>query len=254
VLGMAEDTTLARREAAGGGLDPRTRGTVVHAILEHLDFASAAAPTAQEVGARAELLGIALARADRAEIAALIAGALDAAPIARIARAVRLRREFPFAFSLSPELPLITGVIDVLALEPDGGSLVLDYKSDRVGAELDLREYVEGEYGIQRLLYALAVLRDGAPRVEVAHWFLERPGEWVAATYATDQRETLERSLAARVAGDLERGYPVSPTPHRALCLTCPGRAGLCSWGDADTLREHPAEPPGEPETASQSL
>ena len=116
--------------------------------------------------------------------------------------------------------------------------LVLDYKSDRVGPQADLEALVADEYGIQRLLYALAVLREGVDRVEIVHWFLERPGEWVGASYTALERGALEQRLAERVAHARESTFSVSPRPHRGLCLTCPGRAGLCSWGDEETLRE----------------
>jgi hypothetical protein len=150
-----------------------------------------------------------------------------------------VRREHPFAFALGPREPLINGVIDLLVIEADGACLVLDYKSDRVGADVDLAELVEREYAIQRLLYALAVLRDGAAAVEVVHWFLERQ-EWVAARYTAAERLVLEQRLAERIAATREQPFAVSPRPHRALCLTCPGRVGLCSWSEAETLRERP--------------
>ncbi len=150
-----------------------------------------------------------------------------------------VRREHPFAFSLGEGEPLITGVIDLVATEPDGSRLVLDYKSDRVAPDADLAGLVEREYAIQRLLYALAVLREGAVAVEIVHWFLQRE-EWVAARYAAADRVVLEDQLAARVAAARERRFAVSDVPHRGLCLTCPGRAGLCSWGESETLRELP--------------
>ena len=80
----------------------------------------------------------ALGRAEREEIATLLAAPDWRAPCAGAERAggaaEQVRREHPFAFSLGADEPLITGVIDLLAREPDGGWLVLDYKSDRVGA------------------------------------------------------------------------------------------------------------------------
>jgi hypothetical protein len=179
---------------------------------------------------------------ERVELAALIAGACAAAPARRIASAAAVHREHPFAFALGPEHPLITGVIDLLAREANSGYLVIDYKSDRVGADVELAALVEREYGIQRLLYALAVLRAGALEVEIAHWFLHRPEEWVAERYTAAERPALEERLAARVRQALERGYAVSPVPHRGLCLTCPGRANLCSWPEAETLRDYPQE------------
>ncbi|HWX52474.1 MAG TPA: PD-(D/E)XK nuclease family protein, partial [Solirubrobacteraceae bacterium] len=123
--------------------------------------------------------------------------------------------------------------------------LVLDYKSDRVGPAARLTELVEREYGIQRLIYALAVLREGALEVEIVHWFLERPQEPVGVSYTAADRPTLEEQLAAKVARARERRFAVTSRPHRSLCLTCPGRVGLCSWGEAETLREGTEQPAG---------
>jgi len=174
------------------------------------------------------------------EIAALIDAAMRAEPATRIAGAQTVRYEYPFAFSLAAGEPLISGVIDLLAQESDGGLVVLDHKSDRVAETADLDALVQHEYGIQRLLYALAVLRDGAPKVDVVHWFLVRPDEPVLATFHAGDRTALERRLAERVASARQRGFTVSPSPHRGLCLTCPGRAGLCSWDEHETMREVP--------------
>ena len=242
VLGLAEDRAAARAPAIGGGLEARARGTLVHRLMESLDFARPGAPSPEEVAAVARELGMSAGERECAEIAALIATASRSAPAERVAKAASVRREHPFAFSLGPGEPLITGVIDLLADEPDGGQLVLDYKSDRVAPDADLGELVEREYAIQRLLYALAVLRQGAVAVEIVHWFLERPGEWVAARYTAAERLELEQRLAARLARARTRPFAVTQRPHRALCLTCPGRAGLCSWGEAETLREDAGE------------
>jgi hypothetical protein len=154
-----------------------------------------------------------------------------------------LRREYPFAFTLTPGGPggpLLNGVIDLLADESDGGCVVIDYKSDRVGPGEDLDALVDRDYAVQRLVYALAVLRDGAPAVEIVHWFLERPADPVAARYTAGDQGELEDLLARRIHNALARGFAVSEHPHRGLCETCPGRAGLCSWSDAETLRETP--------------
>ena len=86
------------------------------------------------------------------------------------------------------------------------------------------------------------MLRDGAPAVEIVHWFLERPRDWVSARYAAADRSALEEELGARIARARASALRVSERPHRGLCETCPGRGGLCSWSDAHTLREQPAE------------
>ncbi|HLH15387.1 MAG TPA: PD-(D/E)XK nuclease family protein, partial [Solirubrobacteraceae bacterium] len=224
----------------GDGLGARARGLVVHRLLESRDFSSAHAVEEREVRETAAELGVRLGRGQGERLARLVSGALAGAPAARLARAERIEREHPFAFALAPDEPLITGVIDVLARESDGGSLVLDYKSDRVAADVELARLVGGEYALQRELYALAVLREGAPAVEILHWFLERPAEWVSRSYLADARDELEERLRARLREVRARGFAVSAAPHRGLCLTCPGRSDLCSWSERETLRENP--------------
>jgi ATP-dependent exoDNAse (exonuclease V) beta subunit len=240
VLGLPEDRAAAARALPGAtaGLEARARGTLVHRLLEELDFARPVAPSPADVERVAGELGMRPGEAEREEIAALLEGALASQPAARVAAARRVRREHPFAFSLGEEQPLIAGVIDLLAEEAGGGFVVLDYKSDRVGPEVDLGALVERDYGIQRLLYALAVLREGAASVEVVHWFLARPRESVGARYAAAERGELEERLAARLRRARAEPFEVARHPHRGLCLTCPGRTGLCSWSEEATLRE----------------
>ncbi|MGH2864901.1 MAG: UvrD-helicase domain-containing protein, partial [Solirubrobacteraceae bacterium] len=244
VVGLPEDRAAARAERTGAGLEPRARGTLIHRLLETLDFARPGSLGGEQVTRAASELGMRVSESEREEITVLIDAARAAAPAARVAGATSVRREYPFAFSLAEDQPLISGVIDLLAGERDGSALVLDYKSDRVAAEVQLGELVEREYGIQRLLYALAVLRAGAPAVEIVHWFLERPNDWVAARFQAGERAALEQRLRAHVSAAARRGFTVSPAPHRVLCLTCPGRTGLCSWDEAHTLRELPTPAP----------
>jgi ATP-dependent exoDNAse (exonuclease V) beta subunit len=241
VLGLSEDRSAARSVPGHDGLEARARGTLIHRLMETLDFTRSRPASPEDVVATARELGMRVGEGERAEIAGLLVAASAVELAGRVAAAQTVRREHPFAFSPGPGLALITGVIDLLASEADGSQLILDYKSDRIGATVDLEALVEREYGVQRLLYALAVLRDGAASVEIVHWFLERPREWVSARYTLADREQLEARLAARVGRAGERSFTVSPHPHRGLCLTCPGRAGLCSWDESATLREDPA-------------
>jgi ATP-dependent helicase/nuclease subunit A len=238
VVGLVEDRAPARGE--GDGLEARARGTLVHRLMESLDFARPSPPSAEDVGVVGRELGMRVGERERVEISQLIETASRATLAVRVAAARTVRREHPFAFSLGSREPLITGIIDLMAGEPDGGYLVLDYKSDRLAPGVRLGELVERDYAVQRLLYALAVLREGALEVEIVHWFLERPEEWAGARYTVADRPVLEEQLAQRLARASERPFAVSPRPHRGLCLTCPGRAGLCSWGEAETLREIP--------------
>jgi ATP-dependent helicase/nuclease subunit A len=243
VLGLPENRSTARARSSGNGLSARTRGTLVHRLLESIDFARPVPPSVQDVAALARELGVRVGPSEREEIATLVGGAFKVGgaasavtPGARVAAAESVRREHQFAFCLGPDQLLFTGVIDLLARERDGGFLVLDYKTDRVDSDEDLDAVVEHNYGVQRLLYALAVLRAGAPRVEIVHWFLHRPHDWIAASYRSVDRNALEERLAARI--QRARSFSVSKDPHRDLCETCPGRATVCCYDEAETLRE----------------
>jgi ATP-dependent helicase/nuclease subunit A len=246
VLGLPEDRSASRTPPARAGrdgrdrLEARARGTLIHRLMETLDFTRPRPVSPQEVSDVARELGMRAPALECAEIAELIVAARASEPAARVVGASSVRREHPFAFPAGPGLPLISGVIDLLASEADGARLVLDYKSDRIGVAIDLEALVEREYGAQRLLYALAVLRGGAASVEIVHWFLERPREWTSVRYTAGERAGLERLLAARIERAAAGGFAVSPSPHRGLCLTCPGRAGLCSWDETQTLRADP--------------
>jgi hypothetical protein len=128
----------------------------------------------------------------------------------------------------------------VHATEHDGTALVVDYKSDRLAPDADLTEVVERDYGIQRRVYALAALRDGAPRVEVAYAFLERADEPAVTTYVPADAERLQGELEAIAAGVLAGTFEVADTPHIGLCAGCPGRRALCRHDEALTGRELP--------------
>ena len=251
VLRLPEDATAGRFiEGAGAehpGLDPRSRGTLVHALMERIDLGAGAGPSAATVGETASGLGLRVDGGEAQELAELVRGAAAGSMARRIATARPIGREYPFALSIGADEPLLTGVIDLLAEEQGGGRLVVDYKSDRVGMGSGLEELVQREYAVQRLLYALAALRTGAQRVEVVHWFLERPAEPVSAVYEASSRPALERRLAELVGRARAGIYEVSPRPHRALCLTCPGRRTLCSWGELQTMGEQAGGPPGSP-------
>ncbi len=250
VLRLPEDRAAGRPlEQAGpeqAGLDPRSRGTLVHALMETLDFTAGSGPSAAVVLEAAAALGLEPGAGEADELAGLLGEAASGSMARRIAAARPVGREYPFALALGEAEPLLNGVIDLLA-EQDGVALVVDYKSDRVGPEEVLEELVERDYAIQRGLYALAALRRGAERVEVVHWFLARPEEPVSAVFEADREPELAARLRA-LAGRARAGrYGVSQRPHRALCLTCPGRASLCSWDEERTLR---GDPEVQPEAA----
>jgi ATP-dependent exoDNAse (exonuclease V) beta subunit len=226
------------------GLDPRVRGSIVHLALQELDFASPQLPGAAAVAALAERLGAELTAGDIEDIGELVAAFAGSRLRARLARASRIRREAGFAFALDQDGagPLVSGFVDVVATEPDGTVLVVDYKSHRLDGEHP-EDIVERDYSTQQIVYALAALRDGAPRVETAHCFLERPDEPVSAVFTQSDAPDLAGRLSELATGILEHDYPVTATPHRELCGECPGRTALCSWPERRTLSPLPPAP-----------
>jgi hypothetical protein len=133
----------------------------------------------------------------------------------------------------------MTGAFDVLAREPGGRMLVVDYKSDRLEGA-DPAAVVDRAYATQRLVYALAAIRAGASAVEVIHVFLEAPAAPVVATFAGADAGRLEASLAELAAGVLQRRFEVTDAPQRSICAGCPAEGGLCSWPLELTRRESP--------------
>jgi ATP-dependent helicase/nuclease subunit A len=232
---------------APGGIDLLTRGSLVHELLEDLDLATGG-PWAPG-GDSAERLAlvhdaaarhdVALTAEEAADLDALVEVVARGELRARLAAAPTLQREYAFAFPLGTVT--MNGFVDILAVEADGTTLVVDYKSDRLEPGTDLEAYVEDGYAVQRRLYALAALRTGAPRVEVVYALLDRPHEPVRTVYAPEDVAELERDLLALAAGPLAGDYRVTDRPHRELCATCPGRRAMCSWPEEMTLREEDA-------------
>ena len=200
------------REDTGEGLPGIVRGSVVHGLLERLDFARPILPGRDEVAEAIRATGEPVTDADVAELADMVAGFAGSALFERVARARRVRAELPFAFTLDTGTAslLIDGVVDVHAEEPDG-VLVVDYKSDRLDGR-EPRELVEAAYATQRLVYALAALRGGAARVEVAYVFLERPDEPLSRGLRGGRRAGA--SGAAARAGGRGRGGSLRALQH----------------------------------------
>jgi ATP-dependent helicase/nuclease subunit A len=243
-LGLSSvDPPHARDAVPEVGLPALLRGSLVHALLEGLDFRRPRMPSDGEVATLIEDHGVAPRPDDVAELQGMVERVLGSGLCERIGRARRVRTELPFAFTLAPggaggRSLLVNGVVDVLAAE-DGGTLVVDWKSDPLEGRTPA-ELLADAYSTQRLIYALAGLRSGAERVEVAHCFLERPDEPAVAVYAAADGERLEAELLALTRGVVEASFAPASEPHYELCADCPGRAALCSWGPEQTLRAPP--------------
>jgi RecB family exonuclease len=221
------------------GLPALARGSIVHELLEGLDFERPEPPPDEEIAAAIERQGFERREEDVADLRSLVEGFCSSALCGRLGQADRVRAELPFSFSLAPPEAggrslLVNGVVDVYAVENDR-ILVVDYKSDPLeGASPE--ELVAEAYSTQRLIYALAALRGGASKVEVAYVLLERPGEPVFTTYAAADADGLEAELLELARGLAEARFEPTPNPRRELCADCPGQPALCSWGPERTL------------------
>ncbi len=220
-------------------LPPTVRGSIAHELLENIDFAQPATPTADDVAALIERYREPVRDHEVADLIDLFTAFANSPLRERLAAANHVRTELPFAFQLTPDTAagrslLVNGIVDVHATEPDR-TLILDYKSDRLEGR-DPTEVVESGYDIQRTVYALAARHAQAPLVEVTYLFLERPNDPVSTTYEATDLSTLEtrlRDLATPVATGQ---FKPTDNPHHTLCADCPGQPGLCSWPPERTM------------------
>jgi len=241
VLHLPDDHhSTPRSSAPRGGVQGRSRGIIVHRLLESVDFDRFTEPSVADVLRAGRQCEVRLSDSEAVELAEFVGRLSGGELFARLAGAVSLATEQPFAFPAGQGGALFTGVADVIARERDGGWLIVDYKTDQLAAADDLEALVQRDYGLQRLLYGLAALHGGAEEVNVVHWFLQRPEELVTVRFCASETDALQAQLSERVQRMQARGFAVSETPHRELCQICPGRRGLCSWSEEMTLRELP--------------
>jgi ATP-dependent exoDNAse (exonuclease V) beta subunit len=221
IVGLRE-TRPVRGEGDGDGALAATEiGDAVHVLLEGLDLASPRPPD--------DLAGSVQARYPLAtdEELARIRGLVEdycASEIAqRLATLEGATVERSFAFE--HDGVLLHGRLDVFH-ESDGRALVVDYKTN-VLEDASPAEVVEREYGLQRLVYALACLKAGASEVEVTYQFLERPNDLVTQCYKVEDVPVLEEELSRAIAA-IQSGV-FKPTPSEYACATCPALDLVCA-------------------------
>ncbi|HEX4718484.1 MAG TPA: UvrD-helicase domain-containing protein [Thermoleophilaceae bacterium] len=214
----------------GADISALARGTVVHELLEHMDMTTGGVADDERIAAVIESNGGRASVDAVGDVRGMLRGFASSPMRERLGRAAGVRTEVPFAFNLrtSERSLLITGYLDVLAVESDR-TLVLDYKTDALEGR-DPAAVCDERYGGQRTVYALAALRSGAERVEVAYSFLERPDEVVSSAFTAADKPALEARLGELAAGLVAGRFEPSPAPGADLCAGCPGRAALCSW------------------------
>ena len=140
------------------GLAATEIGDSAHVILEGLDLADPRPPEDMAAAVRARYPTA--SDEEVARIGALVEAYCSSEIAQRLAGLPGATVERSFAFE--HDGVLIHGRLDVFH-EADGKALVVDYKTN-VLEDASPSEVVEREYRIQRLVYALAILRAGAQR------------------------------------------------------------------------------------------
>jgi ATP-dependent helicase/nuclease subunit A len=234
VAGMRE------RDASGGvpgleGLGATELGSVVHAVLEHLDLTAPRVPDDLEERVRAEWPAATEENLER--IREHVAAYCDSELSARVAALGGAAAERHFTFL--HDSVLLHGYLDVF--HSDGSrAVVVDYKTNLL-EELEPAAVVESDYRLQRLVYALACLRTGVEEAEVVYQFLERPDEPVSRVFTRAEIPALEAELSAAIeriqAGDFR------PTPSESVCAGCPALDLVCAGPRLPGARRETAAP-----------
>jgi ATP-dependent helicase/nuclease subunit A len=226
------------RDAALAGAAPReertAHGTAVHALLEWSEANEWREPDPEL--ARRHALAAGLSSDSRPEeLIAPVRGWLGS-------ELCRTRIAPPGA-TIKAEAPILLGVggtvvrgsIDLLVDRPGQPPLVIDYKTDRLDGS-DPASHA-AHYEIQRSIYALAVSESlGAPDVEVAYVFLERPDEPVLSKFGTGDLEKARARLTRAIEQIGAGEFPTAAPEERswALCDGCPALGRLCAGPHRD--------------------
>jgi ATP-dependent exoDNAse (exonuclease V) beta subunit len=203
------------------GLAATEIGDAVHALLERVDLRAPVVPDDLAELTRARYPAVTDEELER--IRAFVASYCESELATRIGALDGATAELPFAFE--HDGVLLHGRIDVL--HRDGPrALVLDYKTNSL-AEGTPDEIVAHDYGLQKLVYALACFRAGAEEVEVVYHFLERPDAVVSATYRLADVPALETELSEAIARIQANEF--RPTPDEFVCRDCPALDLVCA-------------------------
>ena len=223
VLGLPPVPSNDGDAARGEGLAATEIGDAIHRLLEAIPLDAPSPPARSELGAvvRGWYPTVRAEELDR--IATLVEAYCNSELARRIAELPGARPERPFAFE--HDGVLLHGRLDVLWRQ-GARALVVDYKSNALEG-VDPAAIVDDEYRLQRLVYALACLRDRAEEVEVVYQFLERPEDVVSAGFAAADAPVLEAELSEAIARIRDGEF--KPTPSDFACADCPALDLLCA-------------------------
>jgi len=207
----------------GRGLAATEIGDAVHRLLELIPLDQPRTPGRPQLAGAVRSWYPTVSDEELDRIASLVDAYCDSPLARRLATLPGARPERPFSFE--HDGVLLHGRLDVLWREGTR-ALVADYKSNVLDGA-DPSEVVDAEYRLQRLVYALACLRDGADEVEVVYQFLERPDDLVSSTFSREELDALEAELSAAIARIREGEF--RPTPSEFACSGCPALDLVCA-------------------------
>ena len=216
-------TPSAREERAA-------HGAAVHALLEWSQANEWREPPEELALRHALAAGIDPDSSDPETLLEPVRGWLESALLRdRIgADGVAVRAEVPLLLGVSGTV--LRGSIDLLVEREGETPLVIDYKTDRLGGSNPAEHATR--YETQRAIYALAVAESrGAPEVEVAYVFLERPDEPEIDRLGPAEMDAGRARLGAAIARIGRSEFPVAEAGERswALCRGCPALGRMCS-------------------------
>jgi ATP-dependent helicase/nuclease subunit A len=197
-----DETAFDSGTSAEPPLDARGLGTLVHAVMEEIDFASPG-DVAERVRRLAEQHLSGEERRREESLAIEMIERFTASPrAARLAGAKDVFRELEFLLAWPPDASrpdgrYLQGFIDCLYCDADGGWRLIDYKTNQVTAETLPAK--AAPYQMQMLVYAMAaetILK--CPPAELLLCFL-RPG----LEYRFDWNATARQQAIELVSGAL---------------------------------------------------
>jgi hypothetical protein len=203
------------------GLAATEVGDAVHRLLELVDLQEPLPPNDL-----AELVRGWYPKASDEELERIrrfVRSYCDSELAARVTTMPGARAERPFAFE--HDGVLLRGRLDVLQLDGER-AVVVDYKTNSL-EEGTPEEIVENDYGLQRLVYALACFRAGARGVDVVYHFLDRADAVVSTSFHVDGLAELEAELSRAIAR-INTGE-FRPTPSEYICAGCPALDVVCA-------------------------
>jgi ATP-dependent helicase/nuclease subunit A len=237
--GLQTTTSTSDEGATPSAREERSaRGAAVHALLEWSRANGWNEPSEELARRHAVAAGLDPEKTDAVALLDPVRGWLGSGLARQIGTtATRVRAEVPILLGVGDTV--LRGSIDLLVEREGEPPLVVDYKTDRLDGSGPAEH--ASRYETQRSIYALAVAESlGAPEVEVAYVFLERPEDPVLSRLGPEEMASARERLTATIARIGNGDFPVAPEADRtwSLCRGCPALGRLCSGPPEDPPRE----------------